>query len=200
MLSSRGRNTHWIVPASADNTRAKSRLLSLVVGHHLNELLWLILQPLSYWKCKFPLSCENSAHSGRRLIRWFLKCVEDVCNIGHDRKYQQRCPISLPNNWTLLFNFATLSVATLRTLLWSSSLSQIMQHWTSQHFPRDIPVDLIFLSELSAQESATVSVAPTCFAIFSSIWSRSVAATPAPSFSWSRDTVMPEVTELISLN
>ena len=38
-----------------------------------------------------------------------------------------------------------------------------MQHWTSQHFPRDIPVDLIFLGELCAQESATVSVAPTGF-------------------------------------
>ena len=94
-----------------------------------------------------------------------VECLEDVCNIGHDRKYQQRCPISLPNNPKLLFNFATLSVATLRKLLWSSSLSQIMQHWTSQLFPRDIPVDLIFLGELSAQESATVSVAPTCFAI-----------------------------------
>ena len=41
--------------------------------------------------------------------------------------------------------------------------------WTSQHFPRDIPVDLIFLDEPCAQESATVSVAPTCFVIFSSI-------------------------------
>ena len=57
----------------------------------------------------------------------------------------------------------------MRKLLWSSSLSHIMQHWTSQHFPRDIPVDLIFLGELSAQESATVSVAPTGFVIFSSI-------------------------------
>ena len=44
-----------------------------------------------------------------------------------------------------------------------------MQHWTSQHFPRDIPVDLIFLDEPCAQESATVSVAPTGFVIFSSI-------------------------------
>ena len=58
---------------------------------------------------------------------------------------------------------------TLRKLLWSSSLSQIMQHWTSQHFPRDIPVDLMFLGELCAQESATGYVAPTCVVIFSSI-------------------------------
>ena len=32
-----GRNTHRIVPASADNTCAKSLLLSLVVGHHLDQ-------------------------------------------------------------------------------------------------------------------------------------------------------------------
>ena len=44
-----------------------------------------------------------------------------------------------------------------------------MQHWTSQHFPRYIPVDLIFLDELGAQESATVSVAHAGFVIFSSI-------------------------------
>ena len=65
--------------------------------------------------------------------------------------------------------YSILPVATLRKLLWSSSLSQIMQHWTSQHFLRDILVDLIFLGEVSAQESATVSVAPTGFVIFSSI-------------------------------
>ena len=57
--SSRGRNTHWIVPTSADNTCAKSLLLSLIVGNHLDqsgnrEPLRLIMQPLSYWKCKFP--------------------------------------------------------------------------------------------------------------------------------------------------
>ena len=44
-----------------------------------------------------------------------------------------------------------------------------MQHWTSQQFPRDIPVDLIFLGKLCAQESATVSVVPAGFVIFSSI-------------------------------
>ena len=119
---------------STDNT--KSFLLSLVIGHHLDqygnhELLRLILQPLSYWKCKFP------------------------------------CPAKIPliqeKTEKLLLNFATLSVATLRKLLWTSSLSQIMQHWTSQQFPRDIPVDLIFLGALCAQECATVSVAPTGF-------------------------------------
>ena len=53
--------------------------------------------------------------------------------------------------------------------MYFSATVQKMQHWAAQHFPRGIPVDLIFLGELCAQESATVSVAPTGFVIFSSI-------------------------------
>ena len=67
-----------VVPASADNTCAKSLLLSLVVGHHLDqsgnhELLRIILQPLSYWKCKYPCPAKI------QLIQETEKMIFKVC-------------------------------------------------------------------------------------------------------------------------